>query len=161
MEPEEVSGKTLVIGFAAGALIGAGFSYLIEKGLLSGFFGLPGLLVGIIVGAIRLEGYGYSGQLVYAGVNAFSYGALGVFIAWAVDRLRGSKNPATSIVPQCPICGFKWAVPSQAECPDCSHPRAFTSWVIARTVNGSCKRCGYDLTGISSARCPECGEEME
>lgn len=91
--------------------------------------------------------------------NVIFYGALSFGVGTGVGKLtrRDEQGVALAAVPECPICGHRWAAPTSPECPNCGHPRAFAGQ-IQRTMR--CKKCRYDLTGNITGVCPECGEPV-
>ena len=140
--------------FAIGAVFGA----LAPFGLW--MFGLPGFLVAFSVGLMRSGGVSPGGWVLYCGFNAVVYGLLGAGCASLIERSRKKSRQGSPTIPECCVCGYKWPIPTSAECPACGSSTAFLGYVGRSPTTFRCEKCGYDLTGIISQRCPECGQHI-
>jgi len=93
---------------------------------------------------------------IFLTLNLLFFGGLGIALCLLHRKFQRSRNSTT--VPDCPICGYRWAVPTAAQCPSCGHPRAFTAGAIPQP---RCPKCKYLLTDNLSGVCPECGTPIQ
>jgi len=149
-----MSKANIIAGFAfAGAAFGLLISVLVAVGIDTRLLILPGSWFAMSLGYVL--GVDQPAFPLCIMGNLCAYGILGAVVGLAVSKLR--KDQPIVQVPECPICGFRWAVPTNSTCPRCGHPRAFTAEAQPQP---RCANCRYLLTGNTSGVCPECGKHL-
>lgn len=108
---------------------------------------------------LSVYGSGYKAEAVAQYIclwvlGNIQWGGLAFFLHWCLS-IKKPMHSKCDDIPSCGICGFRWAVPTRACCPQCGAS-------VFNPVEGRyfCEQCGYDLTGNISQRCPECGHVL-
>ncbi len=140
-------------------------------GVLAGFLYTPialwfgGAVLDLGIGGrivFRLFGKDFERDLLvfYTGGNCVFFGLLGMLVGGIAGYWRSRPSLRFEAVPECPLCGHRWAVPTARQCPACAHPEAFALTLAGQGLTARCVKCGYDLRGAVAGVCTECGEPI-
>ncbi|GJM25162.1 MAG: hypothetical protein DHS20C16_15770 [Phycisphaerae bacterium] len=156
--------RYLRIGFVLGLVFGAVVSLPVLNLMPGTVFSLPGLVFGSLCG--YFEAF-YNGMqipvaakfLFFLG-NLLFYSVVGLGLGGLASRFGSTYTRPNAEIPECCICGYKWATPTHVDCPKCGHSSFASAILNSGIVPPLCEKCGYDLTGNESTVCPECGEAL-